>query len=169
VDLGLLFPDGRFVTIVRSNVITTPRDSVSPIIDEEWMVVDETFDQLYHTAGAAEFGRSSEALTKYMLKRVRAEVTSGGLASMGSAGGRPQPAQPEEFWLVVHTELIVYGATEPDAKVTIQGQPLRLNNDGTFSVRYALPDGKQTIPVKAINATGTQERQITPIVEKKTE
>jgi len=169
VDLGLRYPDGRFMTIVRSNVITTPRDSVSPVIDEEWMVVDETFDQLYHTAGAAEFGRSSEALTKYMLKRVRAEVTSGGLASMGSAGGRPQPRKPEEFWLVVHTELIVYGATEPDAKVTIQGQPLRLNSDGTFSVRYALPDGKQVIPVKAVNASGSQERQITPIVEKKTE
>jgi len=169
VDLGLLYPDGRFVTFARSNVVTTPRDSVSPVVDEEWMVVDETFDRLYQSAGAAEPGSSSEAITKYMLKRVRADVSSGGLASMGSEGGRPKPARREDFWLVVNTELIVYGATEPDATVTIQGQPLKLNQDGTFSVRYALPDGKQAIPVRAVNAGGTQERKITPVVEKHTE
>jgi uncharacterized protein len=169
VDLGLLYPDGRFVTLARSNVVTTPRDTVSSVIDEEWMVVDETFDRMYKTAGGDEWGRSSEAITKYMLKRVRADVSSGGLASMGSEGGRPRVKGPEDFWLVVNTELIVYGATEPDAKVTIQGNPIRLNEDGTFSVRYALPDGKQEIPVKAVSASGTQERQITPIVEKRTE
>jgi len=169
VDLGLLYPDGRFEMMVRSNVVTTPRDSVSSVIDEEWMVVDETFDRMYKTAGSDEWGRSSEAITKYMLKRVRADVSSGGLASMGSEGGRPREQEKEAFWLVVNTELIVYGATEPDAKVTIQGNPIRLNEDGTFSVRYALPDGKQEIPVKAVSASGTQERQITPIVEKRTE
>jgi uncharacterized protein len=169
VDLGLLYPDGRFVTLVRSNIVTTPRDSVSSVVDEEWMVVDETFERLYKSAGADEWGRSSEAITKYMLKRVRADVTSGGLGSMGSEGGRPALAPREDFWLVVNTELIVYGATEPDAHVTIQGKPIHLNADGTFSVRYALPDGKQEIPVKAVSASGTQERQITPIVEKRTE
>jgi uncharacterized protein len=169
VDLGLLYPNGRFVTLARSNVVTTPRDSVSNVIDEEWMVVDETFDRLYQAAGASELGRASEAITKFMLKRVRADVSSGGLASMGSEGGRPRERRPEDFWLVVNTELIVYGATEPDAAVTVQGQPIRLNPDGTFSVRYALPDGKQTIPVKAVNAAGSQERQITPVVEKRTE
>jgi hypothetical protein len=166
VDIGLLYAGGNFVTLLRSNVVTTPRDTVSSVIDEEWMVVDETFDQLCRTAGAGELGRSSEAITKYMLARERAEVSSGGLASMGSNGGRPQPVRKEDFWLVVNTELIVYGATEPDAKVIIQGEPLRLNHDGTFSVRYALPKGRQTIEVKAVNAAGTQEREITPVIEK---
>jgi uncharacterized protein len=169
VDLGLLYSDGHIVVLARSNVVATPRDSVSPVVDEEWMVVDETFDQLYQTAGAAELGRSSEAITKYMLKRVRADVTSGGIASMGSEGGRPKPEKAADFWLVANTELIVYGATEPDATVTVQGQPLRLNQDGTFSVRYALPDGKQTIVVQAVNAEGTQERKVTPVVEKHTD
>ncbi len=169
VDLGLLHPNGQFEVLARSNVVTTPRDAISSIIDEEWMVVDETFDRLYKAAGADEFGRSSEAMVKYMLKRVHADVTSGGLASMGSAGGRPVTKTTDDFWLVVNTELIVYGATEPDAKVTIQGKPLRLNADGTFSVRYSLPDGKQVIPVKAVSSSGVHERQITPIVEKRTE
>jgi hypothetical protein len=169
VDLGLLHPDGHFEVLARSNVVTTPRDAISSVIDEEWMVVDETFDRLYKAAGADEFGRTSESMVKYMLKRVRADVTSGGLGSMGSAGGRPVEKGPDDFWLVVNTELIVYGATEPDAKVTLQGKPLRLNLDGTFSVRFSLPDGKQVIPVKAVSSNGVHERQITPIVEKRTE
>jgi hypothetical protein len=88
---------------------------------------------------------------------------------MGSAGGRPLEKGPDDFWLVVNTELIVYGATEPDAKVTIQGKPVRLNLDGTFSVRYSLPDGKQVIPVKAVSSNAVHERQVTPVVEKRTE
>ncbi len=169
VELGLLRPDGKFEMILRSNLVTTPRDSVSSVIDEEWMVLDDTFERLYKAGGAEDRGRSSEAITKYMLKRVRADVSSGGLGSMGSEGGRPRVQAKEDFWLVVNTELIVYGATEPDAKVTIQGNAIRLNPDGTFSVRYALPDGRQEIPVRAENASGTQERRVTPIVEKRTE
>ncbi|MCD4813080.1 DUF4912 domain-containing protein [bacterium] len=169
VDLGLLYSDGHFVTLARSNVVTTPRDSVSPVVDEEWMVVDETFDRLYKSAGASAPGQTSEGITKYMLKRVRADVTSGGLASMGSEGGRPQPVKTGDFWLVVNTEVIVYGATEADANVTIQGQPVKLNQDGTFSVRYALPDGKQRIIVEAESSEGTQQRKITPVIGKHTE
>lgn len=72
------------------------------------------------------------------------------------------------FWLQVYTELIVYGATEPDAAVTVQGQPIRLRPDGTFTLRYALPDGEQVIPVHAVNADGDMEETITPIVTKRT-
>ena len=36
------------------------------------------------------------------------------------------PAAEKAFWLQVHTELILYGATEPDATVTVQGQPVKL-------------------------------------------
>ena len=46
-DLGLLSPEGRFLTLARSNYITTPRDGVSDVIDEEWMVADEEFWKLY--------------------------------------------------------------------------------------------------------------------------
>ena len=38
-DLGLLSPEGRFMTLVRSNYVTMPRDGVSDVIDEEWMLV----------------------------------------------------------------------------------------------------------------------------------
>ena len=35
-------------------------------------------------------------------------------------------------------------------------------------MRYALPDGKQVIPVKAVSADKIEERIITPIVSRET-
>ena len=69
----------------------------------------------------------------------------------------------------MRTELIVYGATEPKAAVTLQGQPIKLRPDGTFSVRMDLPDGAQTIPVQATSPDGVETRTITPIVTRETE
>jgi hypothetical protein len=64
----------------------------------------------------------------------------------------PAPAAPEappEFWLKVNAELVIYGSTEPNARVTIGGRPIRLRPDGSFSFRFALPDGAYSLPVSA--------------------
>lgn len=60
-DLGLKFPDGSFITIVRSNIVSTPLDGPSRVSDEEWMIPDEEFDILYGTCsgfiGSSPMGR----------------------------------------------------------------------------------------------------------------
>ena len=67
-------------------------------------------------------------------------------------GGEAQP--PKGFWLNLNAELIVYGATEPDATVTIGGKPIALRPDGTFSSRFSLPDGDYALTVSARSAEG---------------
>jgi len=47
MDMGLLFPDGRFVTILRSNIVGTPLEGPSAVTDEEWMIPDHMFARLY--------------------------------------------------------------------------------------------------------------------------
>jgi uncharacterized protein len=66
---------------------------------------------------------------------------------------QPQPAPPN-FWLNVNAELVIYGATEPSATVMIAGQIVPLRDDGTFSLRVALPDGHHELPVLAVSAQG---------------
>jgi hypothetical protein len=63
-----------------------------------------------------------------------------------------------KFWFVVDAELIVYGATEPDATVTIAGQPVELNPDGTFRFQMPFPDGWLDFPFLAVAADGVQSR-----------
>jgi hypothetical protein len=68
------------------------------------------------------------------------------------------PAPPSSFWFKVNAELILYGSTERDARVTIAGRPVALRSDGSFSFRFALPDGDFTLPAIAVNAAGTDRR-----------
>ncbi|MCM8779882.1 MAG: DUF4912 domain-containing protein [Candidatus Omnitrophica bacterium] len=164
VDLGLKLADGRFIAIVRSNVVTTPLDGPSWLTDEEWMVPDDLFARLYGLGIGV--GSSPVGIKKLWQERLKREFASGALASPGFS-----PVKKEKkrgFWAVVNTELIVYGATEPNAKVTVQGKPIALRPDGTFSLRFALPDGKQVIPVKAVSADEVDAITITPIVTKET-
>jgi hypothetical protein len=167
VDYGLRLPNGEFITIVRSNTVHTPIEGPSWITDEEWMVPDDLFARLYGMGFG--LGRSSP-VGKAWQERVRRALFSGVLASPGmtSLSSPVKKAAEKKFWLIVNTELIVYGATEPDAKVTVQGRPIDLRSDGTFTLRYALPDGKQVIPVKANSCDSVEERTITPIVVKET-
>jgi len=163
VDLGVITSEGRFIMIARSNVVATPRDTASDVIDEEWMSVEEDFLKLYGLWGG--FGGASQGkaqIKKILKERLEKELSSGAASSFA------RPGKYRGFWMVVNTELIVYGATEPDASVTVQGRPIKLSRDGTFSLRFALPDGEQVIPVKGISADKEEERTITPIVKKYT-
>jgi hypothetical protein len=73
--------------------------------------------------------------------------------AISSPPGGELPAR-QGFWLNVNAELLVYGATEPDAQVVIGGRPIRLRPDGTFSCRLALPDGHHQLSVAAVSPRG---------------
>jgi len=77
----------------------------------------------------------------------------GGEAAVTSPAGG-EMFRPAGFWFNVNAELVVYGATEPNARVTIGGRPIRLRPDGTFSFRFALPDGVYSLPISAQAAHG---------------
>ena len=64
------------------------------------------------------------------------------------------------FWLVADAELIVYGATDPAASLTIGDQPVPLGEDGTFRLHVPFHDGEQVYPITAIAADGEQKRSI---------
>jgi uncharacterized protein len=66
----------------------------------------------------------------------------------------PGEMAPKRFWLNVNAELILYGGTEPDATVTVSGQPVALRPDGTFTFRFALPDGDYLLSVSAQSREG---------------
>jgi hypothetical protein len=79
-------------------------------------------------------------------------------AAISSAALGEAPAPAPGFWFNVNAELVIYGATAPDALVTIGGRPIRLRSDGTFSYRFALPDGAYHLPVTAASPQGDVRR-----------
>ncbi len=73
-DVGLLSPEGKFLTLARSNPISMPRDGVSDVLDEEWMLVDEEFWKLYGFPG----GPSSPQIQEMIKRRRMQQITSPG-------------------------------------------------------------------------------------------
>jgi len=82
-----------------------------------------------------------------------------GMSGIGF-GASMAPIRPRQFWLVADAELIVYGATEPDATVTIGGRPIKLNPDGTFRYQMSFQDGLVDYPIMAVAVDGEQTRSI---------
>jgi hypothetical protein len=64
-----------------------------------------------------------------------------------------------KFWFKVNAELIVYGATEPNARVTVADRQIKLRPDGTFSFRFSLPDGRYQLPAVAVSSDGEEARE----------
>ncbi|MEO1132983.1 MAG: DUF4912 domain-containing protein [Cyanobacteria bacterium J06639_1] len=87
-------------------------------------------------------------------------MASGSGLGMFSGASEAMPQRSRKFWLVADAELIVYGATEPDATVTIGGRQIELSPDGTFRFHMAFPDGNIDFPIKAVAADGEQNRAI---------
>lgn len=178
VEIGLLHKDGRFAALARSNVVEAPRATMSDVLDEKWAGAE--MDKIYAAAAGggnlSTNGRSSEEVRRLVEKHLLSGLTSGSggaiLSGVSSASGRPVQigrGKQRGFWFVLDCEVIVYGATEPDARVTLQGREMKLRPDGTFSARFALPDGRFVFEAKAFSADGVEERTITPIVQRETE
>ncbi len=166
-DVGLRNRRGDFYVMARSNVVGTPRHSASNRMDEEWMIADEDFWKMYALSGGfkSRQGAASMELTEMMRARLAGETSSGAISSFGSE--RPARAR-DQFWYRLDCELVVYGATEPDATVTMMGEKVQLRPDGTFTARFALPDGIQVIDTKAVSANKKFEKTITPTVSRGT-
>lgn len=168
VEIGLAGGEGCFVPLARSNVVTTPRAGMSDVLDESWMSQRAEYEKMYALSGGMELGDSSLELQEKLEKLLQQEMASGAAGSWGMWSGF-LGRRARRFRFQLNTELVVYGSTEPDAEVTLEGKPIQLRADGTFSFRLALPDGQRSIQVTARSADGVEERTIIPEVEKRTQ
>jgi hypothetical protein len=168
VDVGYVSKRGQFYCLARSNVVSTPRAGVSDTIDENWSDLDpKSADRIYAmSSGYDPSAGDSLMLKQFMEERLRRPLGSPALSSFGS--GSFVAPKDRKFFFVIDAELIVFGRTEPGARVTLQGEPVKLRPDGTFTMRYSFPDGRQIIPAVAASADGVEERTIVLAVERNT-
>jgi hypothetical protein len=127
-------------------------------------------ERVYQTATARwrRLGRGSEAFHE-LEDHLGVEQGAGGQHSSAGmwASGRSESGaggvggRQRSFWLVADAELIVYGATDPSARLTIGGEEVPLSADGTFRIQVPFRDGQQLYPIEAVAADGEQKRSIT--------
>jgi uncharacterized protein len=168
IDIGYLSRRGKFYVLARSNVVTTPKAGVADPLDENWLDVQKQIDRIENPAsigGRCEGHGAAIDLRDLFEERLRRPMNSLSFQNLTST---PMPSLGRDFHFRIDAELIVYGSTEPNARVTLQGEPVQLRPDGSFTVRFSLPDSRQIIPAVAASADGIEERTIVLAVERNT-
>ena len=180
VELGYRLPGGGWFSLAFSAVARIPELEPSATIADAFVPFSLDAPVLAAPQTTSSGGVQHEQLYQMAtvssprLRRVGSETLheeafgrEGGLSDSGAglwASGRSESGsglvRSRSFWLVADAELIVYGATEPSATLTIGDQVVPLDQDGGFRVHVPFPDGGQTYPIKAVAADGEQERSI---------
>jgi phosphate transport system substrate-binding protein len=65
-----------------------------------------------------------------------------------------------DFWVIVDTELVFHGVTEAGANVTIDGQKVKVNSDGTFKLTVPFVDNLVDYQITATSANKENTKTI---------
>jgi len=169
----------QFVPFSLDSSPATLPQPPSPTPDQPSDLADTGLhERLYQSATSSwrRLGRGSEAFHENDIDSASgaagAPLHASGLGLWASgrqeSGRGGVPARSRSFWLVADAELIVYGATDPQARLSIGGEDVPLSNDGTFRIQVPFRDGEQLYPIEACAADGEQKRNITIHFERST-
>jgi hypothetical protein len=174
VTAALPFPLGKGVTapeesevspietqvemlVQTKTLLATPKPSLEKDVSAE-LTAPGRPPSRHESLGLAEglelIRRRLESAVSALLASQRESATSPGAGFAITSPMGEFAAEGRGFWLKVNADLIVYGATERDASVTLGGQRISLRPDGTFSFRFALPEGSFQVPVIAVSTQG---------------
>jgi hypothetical protein len=167
VAIGYLANNGKFHALARSNAVTTPHPGSGDDIDENWSEIAENYEKIYSLSGGyADEGDSGE-LQELFEERLRRPMGAPMVGRFGE-GAQSILNRGRNFAFEVDAEMIIYGSTRPNARVTIGGEPVKLRRDGTFTVRQSMPDKRQVLPVVASSGDGIEQRTIVLAIERNT-
>lgn len=165
LEIGYLSPTGKFFSIARSNVVRTPEPDVSDVVNANWKDLPEDFRKIYAMSGGLDPSTNME-LKEFFENKLQNESMAAPSSNFGCGASGHQ--KKRDYWFQVDAELIVYGATQPGSTVTLQGKPVQLRDDGSFTMRFSLPDNRQIIPTVAKSPDGVEERTIVLAIERNT-
>jgi hypothetical protein len=165
LEIGYLAVDGSFYCLARSNEVSTPPAGTSDAVDDNWRAVAENADRIFAMSGGYSAQGASRELQELLEERLRRPL---GTPMKTRFGGGAAGRDGERLDFAVDAEIIVYGAANRDAHVTLQGEPVQLREDGTFAVRLSLPDRRQVIPIVASSYDGVEQRTTILAVERNT-
>ena len=168
MEIGYLTDRGSFYCLARSNTVNTPTASTSDAVDDNWADVAAHADRIYAMSGGYSPKGTSRELQELLEERLQRPLGSPMETRYGNGAANLNLAS-EGMPFAVDAEIIVYGAADRHAHVTLKGEPVSLRPDGTFAVRLSLPDCRQVIPIVASSRDGAEQRTIILAVGKEHE
>jgi len=167
MEIGYLSAAGKFFCLARSNVVDTGAAKKANGVDGNWVGVAEDFDRIYAMSGGYKDDAEHSELKEVFEAQLRRPMGSP-LSTRFGMGAESIGHERPRFAFEIAAEMVVFGATEPGSHVTLRGAPIRVREDGTFSLRFALPNRRQVLPLVASSGDGAQQRTVVLAVERNT-
>ncbi|MFK7770003.1 MAG: DUF4912 domain-containing protein [Mariniblastus sp.] len=164
IAIGYAVPDGKFHLISKSNQVTPPSAASSAEFEDHWTDITNDVEKYYALSGGYDPNTLTGDLQTVFEEKSQQPMHAPAFERLGSGIN----TNGAGFSFQVDAHMIVYGSTDPQANVTVGGEPVRLKNDGTFALRMDLPDRRQVLPVVASSRDGTQQRTTVLAVERNT-
>jgi hypothetical protein len=165
--MGYMTGSGRFYELVRSNTVATPVPGGKEASDDHWADIAKDAERIYAMSGGYGDETQKGELGDVFEERLNRTMDLDVLSQFGS-GAEGGLRRSRQFHFDVDAELMVFGSTHPDAHVTIGTEPVKVRNDGTFSVRLPFPDRRQVLPATARSRDGVDEQTVVIAVERNT-
>ena len=170
LELGYLSRERKFHPIVSSNNVTTPQRQIHDDLDRldsNWRGVAADLERVFKLSGGMEEGnRDLKAVFEKKLQRsMSAPLLSRLRASQqGSASEKTR----RNFEFRVNADILIHGKTDPSVQVCIRGEPIKVAADGSFSVRFSLPEKRHVFPIDAEGSDGVETQRVILAVERNT-
>lgn len=167
VDVGYLALNAQFYSLARSNVVSTPQVVPGQKLDNNWTPVAHDYDRIFAMSGGYATENVSNELREVFEEQLRRPMGPAMAARYG-LGATEADIVDQSLNFEVDAELIIFGAADPGAQVSLRGEPVKLESDGSFMVRFGLPDRRQVFPIVANSPDGGQQRTVVLAVERNT-
>ena len=163
VALGYLTTCGKFHLIAKSNTVCPPPPNSESAFDHNWADITEDFKKYYAASGGYETNSVGE-LQNVFEDKLRRPMHQAAFVRLGSGVANHN----RQLNFEVDAHMVIQGSADPTANVTLAGEPVRLGDDGSFTIRMHLPDRRQVLPIVASSRDGTQQRTTVLAIERNT-
>ncbi len=176
VELGYRARDGQFFTLVSSNIVTTPQRYIHDAFSRPvFNPVSPGFDPNPYRNGDRIGRPRVEGDLPTPLRRRSLGSNLEIVQPTSDQNGRVGARLSEEFTpyedklqLDVDAEVVIRGKVSEGASVKVKEEPILVNSEGAFSVRFSLPERRHVYPVVATSGDGVETHTIIIAIDRNT-
>ena len=171
VELGYRSRDGQFFTLISSNTVQTPQrfahDSFGrSMIDDLNARARLESPVPYDARAGAGYGAKSPAP-----KPCAAPTPAPPAFPQPIGFNQPEYASSEKSpsdYFNVDVQVVIKGHAAPRTTILVKDDPIPVRSDGTFSVRYSLPERRHVFPITMTSQDGMEKQTIVLALDRNT-
>ena len=168
VELGYLTREKKFHPTLSSNIVETPQQQVIDELeklDGNWKGVADDLGRVFKLSSGE---RHNQELKEVMEEQLGRPMSPQLLSRyrVAKQGSIDKPRR--NFRFAAEVDVIIHGKADPNVQVTIKNEPVVVNADGTYAVRFALPEKRHLYSIEAEGSDGVEMQRVILTLERNT-